>query len=38
MAETDEMFQLGEAVFLEGVWKLIEYKNDEDEFIHERSI
>jgi hypothetical protein len=35
--ETDEMFQLGEAVFLEGVWKLIEYKNDEDEFIHKRS-
>lgn len=35
--ETDEMFQLGEAVFLEGVEKLKQYKLGEDEFIHHRS-
>ncbi len=31
------MFKLGEAVFLEGVKKLEEYKIDEPNFIHQRS-
>lgn len=35
--ETDEMFKLGEAVFLEGVKKLEEYHVDEPNFIHRRS-
>ena len=35
--EVDEMFKLGEAVFLEGVKKLEEYHIDEPNFIHLRS-
>ncbi len=35
--ESDEMFKLGEAVFLEGVKKLKEYKALEPQFIHHRS-
>src|SRR5438309_10329527 len=35
--QTDEMFKLGEAVFLEGVKRLEAYKLDEPDFIHFRS-
>lgn len=35
--ETDEMFKLGEEVFLEGVKKLEEYRVDEPNFIYRRS-
>jgi hypothetical protein len=35
--QTDEMFKLGEAVFLEGVKRLEAYKLDEPNFIHLRS-
>ena len=36
MRETNEMFKLGEAVFLEGVKKLVEYHIDEPNFIFRR--
>lgn len=37
MEETREMFKLGEAVFLEGIEKLKDYKLKREDFIHKRN-